>query len=82
MVKKDNAPKNKPEKKYQSVRCEKCGVEFPDAVTSSEHLHVPFVWDDKILCKDCPVMSGGNPANAPIWEPFHHDAEKAKPHDW
>jgi hypothetical protein len=83
MAKKDNAPKEKPEKKYPSVRCEKCGVEFPDAIaTSSEHSIVPFVWDDKVLCKDCLVMSGGNPANASIWESFHRDDEKTKPHDW
>ena len=55
MAKKDNAPKEKPEKKYQSIRCSKCGVEFPDAIaTSSEHSIVPFVWDDKVLCKDSP----------------------------
>ena len=81
MAKKDDAPKNKPEKKYQSVRCEKCGVEFTDAATLLEHQNVPFVWDDKILCKDCLVMSGGNPANARIWEYFHYEDSKSKPHD-
>ncbi len=82
MAKKNNTPKNKPEKKYDNVRCQKCGLEFPDDVSSPEHQNIPFVWDDKILCKDCLVMSGGNPANARIWESFHRDDEKAKPHDW
>ena len=82
MAKKDNAPKDKPEKKYHSVRCEKCGVEFPDAATLLEHQNVLFVWDDKILCKDCLVMSGGNPANAQIRESFLNDDSKSKPHDW
>jgi hypothetical protein len=81
MAKKDNAPKDKPEKKYHSMRCEKCGVEFPDAATLLEHQNVLFVWDDKILCKDCLVMSGGNPANAQIRESFHNDDSKSKPHD-
>ena len=76
MAKKDNAPKDKPGKKYHSVRCEKCGVEFPDAATLLEHQNVLFVLDDKILCKDCLVMSGGNPANAQIRESFHNDDGK------
>jgi formylmethanofuran dehydrogenase subunit E len=76
MAKKDNAPKDKPEKKYHSMRCEKCGVEFPDAATLLEHQNVLFVLDDKILCKDCLVMSGGNPANAQIRESFHNDDGK------
>jgi hypothetical protein len=46
-----------------------------------EHQNVLFVWDDKILCKDCLVMSGGNPANAQIRESFHNDDGKSKPHD-
>ena len=51
MAEKDVAPKNKPEKKYQSVRCEKCGVEFPDAATLLEHQNVPFVWEIKYYAK-------------------------------
>ena len=82
MTKKEKSPKNKAAKKFENVKCAKCGLEFPDAEISAEHQNIPFVWDDMILCKDCLVMSGGNPGTASVWEPFHNEGNEAKPHDW
>ncbi len=69
-------------KKPKSVKCEKCGLEFPGSQLSEEHKDKAFVWKDKILCEDCLVMMGGDPGTAPDWWSFQKDKDKAKPHDW
>jgi hypothetical protein len=68
-------------KKNQPIKCAKCNLEFPDSVLSEEHKNKAFVWDDIVLCKDCLVMMGGNPATAStLWGT--QKQTKAKPHDW
>ena len=75
--------KTKPEKikKQVSVKCTKCGLEFPESTLSEAQDKAFYIWDDKILCKDCFVMSGGIPGSAQVWE-FPNESNKAKPHDW
>ena len=78
-----NRRKTKPEKmmKQESVKCTKCGLEFPESTLSADRNEAFYIWDDKILCKDCLVMSGGFPGSAQIWE-FPKDPDKNKPRDW
>jgi Pyruvate/2-oxoacid:ferredoxin oxidoreductase delta subunit len=75
--------KTKPEKikKQESVKCAKCGLEFPESTLSSDQNEAFYVWDDKILCKDCLVMYGGVPGSSQIWE-FPNDPSKTKSFDW
>lgn len=68
-------------KKPKTVKCEKCNLEFTDSELDEEHKNKAFVWDDKIVCKDCLVMMGGDPATADAWS-FQKDPNKAKRHDW
>jgi len=69
-------------KKNEPIKCEKCGLEFPDSVLSEEHKNKAFIWDDKILCKDCLILAGGNPVVANnLWD-YNYNEEKAKHHDW
>ncbi len=69
-------------KKQSAVKCEKCNLEFPESELSEEHKNKAFVFDDKILCKECLIMMGGDPGSATNYWDFHHDPNKAKPHDW
>ncbi len=64
------------------MKCEKCGLEFPETELSEEHKNKAFVWKDKIICEDCLIMLGGNPATEMSWWTFQKDPQKAKPHDW
>lgn len=82
MAKKPTSSEKKKIKKLESVKCKKCGLEFPESTIFEEHKNRPYVWDDEILCKDCLVMSGGNPVTAQFWEPLHNNQDKAKQHDW
>jgi Pyruvate/2-oxoacid:ferredoxin oxidoreductase delta subunit len=82
MAKKATSLEKKKVKKLESVKCEKCGLEFPESTMSEEHKNKAFVWDDKILCEGCLVMMGGYPGTAQVWEPLHNDQNKAKQHDW
>ncbi len=69
-------------KKPKATKCEKCDLEFPESELSEEHKNKAFVWDGKILCKDCLIMGGGDPNTAVTWWDFQKNREKAKPHDW
>jgi Pyruvate/2-oxoacid:ferredoxin oxidoreductase delta subunit len=82
MAKKATSSEKKKIKKLESVKCKKCGLEFPESTMSEEHKNRPYVWDDEILCKDCLVMMGGYPGTAHVWEPLHNDQNKANQHDW
>jgi hypothetical protein len=82
MAKKATSSETKKVKKLKSVKCEKWGLEFPKSTMAEEHKNKAYVWDDKILCKDCLVMSGGYPGLAQVWESLHNDQNKAKQHDW
>jgi hypothetical protein len=75
--------KTKPEKtkKQESVKCAKCGLELPASTLSPDQNEAFYIWDDKILCKDCLVMSGGYPGSTQVWE-FPKDRNKADSHDW
>ena len=68
-------------KKQKGVKCEKCNLEFSESELSEEHKDKAFVWDGKILCKDCLAMLGGNESTAlTLWD-FQKE-QKAKRHDW
>ena len=69
-------------KKPKAVKCEKCDLEFPESELSEEHKNKAFIWDGKILCKDCLVMMGGDPSTASTLWDFQSNQNKAKPHDW
>ncbi len=51
------------EKKYSGVKCEKCGLEFPESELSEEHKDRAFIWKDRVYCNDCLIMMGVDPAN-------------------
>lgn len=65
-----------------TLKCTKCDLEFPESELSEEHKNKAFIFDDKILCKDCLVMMGGDPNVAQAYSSYRHSQEKAKPHDW
>ncbi len=59
-------------KKPKAVKCAMCNLEFPESELSEEHKNKAFFWDNKILCKDCLVMNGGDPATvSTYWEHQH-----------
>ena len=70
------------EKEIRSLKCDKCGLEFPESELSEEHKDRAFVWDSELLCKDCLMMMGGDPLTAHTWWDQQHDVNKAKKHDW
>jgi NAD-dependent SIR2 family protein deacetylase len=67
--------------KLKSVKCEKCGLEFPESTMSENHKDKAFIWKDKLLCEDCLVMMGGDPRTVETLWSFQKE-DKAKPHDW
>jgi len=69
-------------KKNEPLKCSKCGVEIPHGELSQDHKDHGFVLNDKVLCKDCLVMSGGDAWTAQNILNFRPDADKSKPHDW
>jgi heterodisulfide reductase subunit A-like polyferredoxin len=69
-------------KKNEPLTCSKCGVEIPHGVLSEDHKNEGFVLNDKVLCKNCLVMSGGDPITAQSILNFRPDQDKSKPHDW
>ena len=83
MVKKITSSEKKKIKKVQSVKCAKCGLEYSESTLSGDHQNEAFyVWDDKILCKDCLVMDGGLPISTQVFEGYLSDPNKGKAHDW
>jgi len=64
-------------KKSKAIKCEKCDLEFPESELSEKHKNKAFVWDGKVLCKDCLVMMGGDPyAASTLWD-FKQSQDKA-----
>jgi NAD-dependent SIR2 family protein deacetylase len=62
-------------KKPRTVKCEKCGLEFPESEMSEEHKNKAFI------CDNCLNMMGGDPRMADtLWS--LQKEQKAKPHDW
>jgi hypothetical protein len=66
-------------KKEKAVSCSKCGLEFPDSMLSTKHQHKLFVWDNKILCKDCLLMMGGDLGQAESWVKYQSGLIDKKP---
>jgi NAD-dependent SIR2 family protein deacetylase len=61
--------------KLRTVKCEKCGLEFPESEMSEEHKNKAFI------CVNCLNMVGGDPRIADtLWS--LQKEQKAKPHDW
>ena len=69
-------------KKAKVVKCSKCGHEFTEEELFDEHADRAFVEGNKILCKDCLVMMGGNTAVAKTYLTYQNNQGTAKPHDW
>ena len=69
-------------KKSQSIRCSRCNLEFSEEELFDEHADKAFVEGNKILCKDCLVMLGGNPTVAKTYLAYQNDRGTNKPHDW
>jgi peptide subunit release factor 1 (eRF1) len=62
-------------KKPRAIKCEKCGLEFPESVMSGEHK------DKAFICRDCLSAMGSDPRIAEtVWS--LQKEQKAKPHDW
>ena len=62
-------------KKPKMIKCEKCGLEYPESVMSEEHKDAAF------LCRDCLGTIGSDPIIAETLMSLQKE-EKAKPHDW
>jgi uncharacterized Zn finger protein len=62
-------------KKPKMIKCEKCGLEYPESVLSEEHTDAAFI------CRDCRGAIGSDPRMAEtLWS--LQKEQKAKPHDW
>ena len=82
MAKEVKSPEKKMIEKPESVKCEKCGLEFPGSELSEKHKNRAFVWKNQTLCGDCLFLVGGDPNVArELWS-FQSGPDSAKPHDW
>lgn len=66
-------------KAEKAVSCSKCGLEFPKSMLSEEHQHRLFVWENKVLCKDCLMMMGVDPGQAENWVRYQAGLIDKKP---
>lgn len=69
-------------KKSKAVKCSRCNFEFTEEELFDEHADKAFVEGNKILCKDCLVFMGGNPAAAETYLAYQNNRGTTKPHDW
>lgn len=66
-------------RKQKAIACAKCGVEFPNSMLSKEHQHKLFVWDEKVMCKDCLLMMGVDLNQAESWVEYQSGHIDKKP---
>ena len=69
-------------KKSKVIKCAKCGHEFTEEELFDEHADKAYLQGDKILCKDCLVMMGGNTKVAQTYLVNQNSQGTTKPHDW